>query len=73
MSYKIGILLISTSNRREWSDIKESYLYNVFIKSFLLTINMEHQYIVYIGIDKNDRLLDNKEQQDFIINFSQSI
>ena len=71
MPYKIGMLLISTTRGRTWSHIKESYLHTVFIKSFLLTLNKEHQYIVYIGVDKNDRLLDNKEQQNFITKFSE--
>ena len=69
-SYKIGILVISTSRGRNWKHIKECYLYKIFLKTFLLTINKEHQYDVYIGIDKGDSLLDNKEQQDIITNFT---
>ena len=53
-----------------WKNIKESYLYKIFLKSFLLTMDEEFQYIIYIGIDKGDHLLDNEEQQAFITKFS---
>ena len=69
-TYKIGMLLISTSRERDWKNIKESYLYKIFLKSFLLTMDEEFQYIIYIGIDKGDHLLDNEEQQAFITKFS---
>jgi hypothetical protein len=67
---KIGLLLISTSKGRNWITIKESYLYNIFIKSFLLTLNKEHNYVVYIGIDQGDTLLDNISNMNIITNFS---
>lgn len=69
-TYKIGMLLISTSRERNWQNIKESYLYKIFLKSFLLTMDEIFQYIIYIGIDKGDHLLDNEEQQAFITKFS---
>ena len=68
--HKIGLLLISTSKGRNWITIKDSYLYNIFLKSFLLTLNKEHNYVVYIGIDKDDSLLDNKNNMNIIKNFS---
>lgn len=68
--YKIGMLLISTSRERNWKIIKESYLYQIFLKSFLLTMNEEYHYNIYIGIDKDDNLLNNKTQQEFITKFS---
>ena len=36
---KIGIIIPSTSNGREWTTYKETYLYNHTIKSFLLIIH----------------------------------
>jgi hypothetical protein len=55
---KIGILIPSTSNGRDWKTYKETYLYSITLKSFLLTYDNEHTYIFYIGIDRNDKILD---------------
>ena len=34
---KIAILIITTSNKRsDWNNIKDSYLYNMTLKTFLL-------------------------------------
>jgi hypothetical protein len=68
--YKIGMLLISTSNGRNWKNMKETYLFNIFTKSFLNSIDKDNEYIVYIGIDKNDPILDNKKEQIQIERFS---
>ena len=67
---KIGFLILATSNNRNnWNSIKDSYLYNLTLKSSLLTINREHKYIYYIGIDKNDRIFDKKNEQNEILKF----
>ena len=67
---KIGLLILSTSKNRDmWVSIKDSYLYNLTLKTFLLTQNREHEYVFYIGIDKDDRIFDNKEQQEEILRF----
>ena len=66
---KIGVLIPTTSNKRDWSNIYESYLYNVTLKSFLTTYNKEHNYIFYIGIDRNDPIFDNNEEQRKILHF----
>lgn len=63
---KIGLLIPCTSNGRQWKNIKESYLYKLSIKTFLLTANIEHDYKFYIGIDKNDIIFDNKDNQKII-------
>ena len=34
--FKIAILIPSTTKGRNWSSIKESYLYNLTLKTFLL-------------------------------------
>ena len=49
----IGLLILATSkNRDTWLNIKDSYLFNMTLKTFLLTMDKEHDYQVYIGIDK---------------------
>ena len=68
---KISFLIITTSNKRdEWKNIKDSYLYNMTLKTLLLTCNKEYNYKFYIGIDKNDRIFDKKEEQDEIFRFN---
>jgi len=68
--YKIGMLLIATSRGRDWKTIQESYLYRIFLKSFLLMMDKEYKYVVYVGIDKDDPLLDNEANQRVFKNFS---
>tara|TARA_Y100000389_G_scaffold172755_1_gene181389 strand:+ start:3280 stop:4071 length:792 start_codon:yes stop_codon:yes gene_type:complete len=69
--YNIALLIITTSNKRdEWQSIKDSYLYNMTLKSFLATQSKEHKYKLYIGIDEDDRIFDKQYEQDIILNFS---
>lgn len=68
-SSKIGLLIPCTSKNRDWKHIKESYLYNLTLKTFLLTRNDEHKYTFYIGIDRGDPVFDNLEHQEEILNF----
>jgi len=66
---KIGILIPSTSKGRNWSSYKETYLYNITLKTFLLTYDKEHTYEFYIGIDRGDTILDNEETKNGITDF----
>lgn len=67
---KIGLLIPSTSNGRDWKSYKETYLYNITLKSFIHSTLLnkdkdknkeQHNYVFYIGIDKNDKILDTIE------------
>ena len=72
--YKIALLIITTSNKRDdWVSIKDSYLYNMTLKSFLATLSKEHDYKLYIGIDEDDRIFDKQYEQDVILNFSKVV
>jgi hypothetical protein len=62
---KIALLIPSTSNGRDWTSIKESYLYNLTFKTFLLTQDPEHEYVFYIGIDKGDKIYDTEQKEEF--------
>ena len=64
--YKIALLIPCTSKGRNWSSVKETYLTNYSIKTFLLTQNKEHTYKFYIGIDEGDLIFDNQKNQDEI-------
>ena len=57
---KIGILIPSTSHGRPWTSYKETYLFNLTLKTFLITYDKEHSYNFYIGIDRGDKILDNE-------------
>jgi hypothetical protein len=61
---KIGILIPTTSNGREWKSYKETYLYTITLKSFILSTMEEketHNYTFYIGVDRDDKILDKPE------------
>ena len=59
---KIGILIPSTSHGRPWTSYKETYLFNLTLKTFLITYDKEHSYTFYIGIDRGDKILDNEKE-----------
>ena len=67
---KVGLLIPCTSKNRPWFKMEDAYLYHLSLKTFLLTMDKEHEYVFYIGIDKNDPLFDNKKEQDKITRFS---
>lgn len=56
MSYKIGVLIPTTTNNRDWKSIQETYFYNIFLKSFIHTYDKEHNYTIYLVIDREDKL-----------------
>ena len=64
MSYKIGILIPTTSNKRDYSSYTDSDLYSKFIKSFLLTYEKQYNYKLFIGIDIDDKFYQDKGLQD---------
>jgi hypothetical protein len=71
MVYKVAALILATSkNRDNWTMMNDTYLFNLTLKSFLLTYDKEHNYVFYIGIDKGDRIFDNETQQREITRFS---
>jgi hypothetical protein len=60
---KIGLIIPSTSNNRDWTRIDDAYLYKDTLKSFKNTYDNQHHYTFYIGIDRNDRIYDNHKNQ----------
>lgn len=63
---KIALLIPCTSRGRDWSSVKETYLYNFTIKTFGITYDQEHEYCFYIGIDRGDPIYDRKEVQQYL-------
>jgi hypothetical protein len=67
---KVALTIPCTSKgRNQWKSMKDTYLYNLSIKTFLLTHDKEHQYCFYIGYDSDDRIFSNIGEQNFILNF----
>ena len=62
---KIAILIPSTTFKRDWICITETYLYNSII-SFVSRYNPEYEYKFYVGIDKDDRIYNDKNQRQKI-------
>ena len=56
---KIGIMIPTTSRGRNWKNIKETHLYNIFLKSFLTTYDKEHTYTIYLATDDDDIVMNN--------------
>ena len=62
---KIAVLIPSTTKKREWNCITETYLFNSII-SFVNKSNKSYQYKFYIGVDKDDTIYSVKEQKQKI-------
>jgi len=63
---KIAVLIPSTSNGRDWSSVKDTYLYIHTIKTFVITYDKEHEYCFYIGIDRGDKIYDTPEVKQYL-------
>jgi hypothetical protein len=69
-TYKIALLIPTTCKGRDsWTTIKDTYLFNLTLKTFLLTQSKEHEYIFYIGIDADDRIFSKPSSQEEILKF----
>ena len=63
----IAFLIPCTSkNKDKWKCMKDTYLYNLTLKTFLYTQSQDFKYIFYIGYDKDDRIYGNEAEQDTI-------
>lgn len=66
---KIGLLIPCTSKNRNWVTYLDSYLYYLTLKTFLNTYDKEHSYVFYIGIDRGDKIYDDRIQCENIKRF----
>tara|TARA_R110000737_G_scaffold270221_3_gene277408 strand:- start:566 stop:1246 length:681 start_codon:yes stop_codon:yes gene_type:complete len=59
---KIAFCIPVTSNKTDWINIEESYLYNLTLK----TIKEYHNYYItfYISVDKDDKIFDNEKEMN---------
>lgn len=71
MKKTVSLLIPCTSKGRpHWKTIKDTYLYNYTLKTFLLTQSKEYNYTFYIGYDSDDRIYAQTQEQDTITRFS---
>ena len=65
--YKIGILIPTTSVKRNWKGLSETTLYNIFLRSFTETYCSQYKYIIYLIIDDDDAIFGRTKTQGEII------
>jgi hypothetical protein len=59
MNSHIGILIPSTTHKREWTKFKETTLCNIFFQSFFTTYCKKYKYTIYLVVDDDDHILSN--------------
>lgn len=62
-SKKIGVIIPTTSKGKNWKTVEETFLYNKTLKSFIMTTNLLHNVVFYIGIDNDDNLWNLQENR----------
>ena len=67
--YKIGILIPTTSRKRNWKHFNETTLYKIFLSSFVNTYCNQYKYIIYLIVDDDDKIFGVKKIQNEIIAF----
>ena len=53
--YKIGLIIPTTSNKRNYNDVINIDFFNIFMKNFLKNINNKYEYTIYLGYDDDDK------------------
>jgi hypothetical protein len=66
---RIGVLVPCTSKGREWTAMRDTYLFHYTLKTFLATCCPGHQYTFYIGYDPDDPLFSNPDEQSYLLIF----
>ena len=59
--YKIGVLIPTTSAKRNWKQFNETTLNNIFLCSFIDTYCNQYTYTIYLVIDENDPIFSTQE------------
>jgi len=74
MTYKIGILIPSTTNGLKCQSYKDTHFYTIFLKSFVKMRDMEWKrrkimYTIYLVIDDDDVIYSDKSNIEKLVNF----
>ena len=63
MQRTIGILIPTTSKGREWVSLKDTYLFNLTLRTIGNTVSPENKLRFYIGIDDDDHIFSKKKNK----------
>ena len=69
MSDLIGILIPTTSARRNWTKFQDTAFYNIYLQSFVKTYCPNYSYVFYLIIDDDDKLFSNPTIQREIVTY----
>jgi hypothetical protein len=64
--HTIALLIPCTSRGRNWNKAEDTYLCTKLLPTFLLTLDTEHTYIVYLGYDHDDHIFSTEHNQSKI-------
>jgi len=70
---KIGIMIPCTSKGREWTSMRDTYLFQLTLKTFLSTMSPGHDYVFYIGYDSDDPLFSCPKEQSYLSIFKSMV
>jgi hypothetical protein len=78
MTYKVGILIPSTTKGLNCTSYKDTYLYKLFLKSFIKTRDKKYgekniHYTIYVVVDDDDDIYSKKKEKNKIISFIQLV
>ena len=70
---KIGIIIPTTSNNRNYVEVKKIDFFEIFMNNFLKTFNQNYHFTIYLGFDDDDQfynsnLVEIKNYFDLITN-----
>lgn len=65
----IAILVLGTSKNQGWNTIKDSYLWETFLLSFFKFFNTKYKYKLFVGVDNDDSIYNDKDNQNLIREF----
>ena len=68
---KIALLVPCTSNKKQYTCFKDTDLYKYLFKSFFLTYNTEHEYVIYLGFDDDDIFYNSDRTRKDILRYVQ--
>lgn len=65
----IGILIPTTSHKRNWNNFEETSFYNIYLNSFLKTYSPSYSYVFYLIVDDDDPIFAKPITQEHIIQY----
>ena len=63
MTNKVAFLVPSTTNKRDWKTIEDTYLWNILFKDLEEKTPTECDITVYVGYDSDDKIYHNMNER----------